>query len=199
VVKLVSFLSFSGLRSPKVSQNPHNALTYTFSRNHIPATGFVIEQRVYAIGVPVRRKILERWTPPGFDLGNHLYSHPDVNTLSVNQIEREISDGESTFGSLLKEKGRKVRTPQFLRFPYNHTGDTKEKHDAIAAFMAEHGYRLAPCTIDNTDYEFNVTYTLALERNDEATATKVRAAYIAYTAAEIDWWIWKQLLSVDEQ
>ena len=65
--------------------------------------------------------------------------------------------------------------------------------------MAEHGYRLAPCTIDNTDYEFNVTYTLALERNDEATATKVRAAYIAYTAAEIDWWIWKQLLSVDEQ
>ena len=167
------------------AEHVNRAILDAFSRNHIPATGFVIEQRVDEIGVPVSRKILERWTRPGFDLGNHLYSHPDVNTLSVDQIEREITDGESTFGPLLKEKGR---TPQFLRFPYNHMGDTKEKHDAIAAFMAEHGYRLAPCTIDNTDYEFNVTYTLALERNDEATAAKVRAAYIAYTAAEIDWY-----------
>jgi len=167
------------------AEHVNNAILDAFSRNHIPATGFVIEQKVQEIGVPVGRKILKRWTQPGFDLGNHLYSHPDVNDLSVEQIEREITDGESTFRPLLKEKGR---TPRFLRFPYNHTGDTREKHDAIAAFMAEQGYRLAPCTIDNTDYEFNATYTLALERNDDATAARVRFAYIAYTAAEIDWY-----------
>ncbi len=167
------------------AEHVNTAILDAFSRNHIPATGFVIEQRVEEIGVPASRKVLEQWTRSGFDLGNHLYSHPDVNTLSVDRIEREIVDGESTFGPLLKEKGR---IPQFLRFPYNHTGDTKEKHDAIAAFMAKHGYRLAPCTIDNTDYEFNITYTLALERKDEAIAAKVKAAYLAYTATEIDWY-----------
>lgn len=169
----------------RTAKHVNKAILHAFHRRHIPATGFVIEQRAEKIGLPASRKILQWWTRPGFDLGNHLYSHPDVNTLSVDQIEREITDGESAIRPLLKEKGR---TPQFLRFPYNHTGDTKNKHDAVAAFMKEHGYRLAPCTIDSTDYEFNAAYTLAQQRNDEKMAAKIRAAYIAYTAAEIDWY-----------
>jgi hypothetical protein len=80
------------------------------------------------------------------------------------------------------------RKPEFLRFPYNHTGDTKEKHDAIAAFMSERGYRLAACTIDNSDYEFNRAYVIALAYHDKKTAAKARADYVAYTAQEIDWY-----------
>lgn len=80
------------------------------------------------------------------------------------------------------------RKPRYFRFPYNHTGDTKEKHDAIAAFLAARGYQLAPCTIDNSDYEFNTTYVLALERHDNKAAARLRADYLSYTAAEIDWY-----------
>jgi hypothetical protein len=41
-----------------------------------------------------------------------------------------------------------ARTPQrlFFRHPMTHTGDTKEKKDAIDAFLAERGYRIAPHT-----------------------------------------------------
>lgn len=169
----------------KRAKQVNKAILGAFNRHHVPATGFVIEQSVEGLGLSVSREILKQWTQPGFDLGNHLYSHPDVNTLSVAQMEGEIMRGESTFAPLLKDRGH---TPEFLRFPYNHTGDTKEKHDAIAALMSAHGYRLAPCTIDNTDYEFNLTYTLAIARQDKPTAAKVRADYIAYTAAEIDWY-----------
>ncbi|MGB0063028.1 MAG: hypothetical protein WBP85_01165, partial [Terracidiphilus sp.] len=58
----------------------------------------------------------------------------------------------------------------------------------IAAFLAARGYRLAPCTIDNSDYEFNATYVLALARHDNETAARLRADYLSYTAAEIDWY-----------
>jgi hypothetical protein len=51
-----------------------------------------------------------------------------------------------------------------------------------------HGDRLAPCTIDNPDYKFNETYVLALARHDGHAAAKVRAEYIAYAGAEIDWY-----------
>jgi peptidoglycan/xylan/chitin deacetylase (PgdA/CDA1 family) len=156
-----------------------------FARNRIPATGFVIGQRAEQLGLPVSRKILTAWIQPGFDLGNHLYSHPDINALSVEQVEEEIIRGEAAFSSLLGSHSRK---PQFLRFPFNHTGDSKQKHDAIAAFLSARGYRLAPCTIDNSDYEFNETYALALARHDRQTAAKLRADYIAYTAQEIDWY-----------
>jgi peptidoglycan/xylan/chitin deacetylase (PgdA/CDA1 family) len=156
-----------------------------FTRHHVPATGFVIEQRVEALGIPAGRKILKQWTRPGYDLGNHLYSHADVNSLSVDQIEQEITRGEATFATLLMNVDRK---PEFLRFPYNHTGDTKEKHDLISGFMSAHGYRLAPCTIDSSDYEFNTAYVLAVLRHDKGTAAKIRGDYIAYTGAEINWY-----------
>lgn len=169
----------------KRAEQVNEVILRAFSRHHVPATGFVVEQGAEVLGLSVSREILKQWTRSGFDLGNHLYSHPDVNTHSVGEIEQEITRGEATFAPVLKSVGR---SPQFLRFPYNHTGDTKEKHDVIAAFMSTHGYRLAPCTIDSTDYEFNVTYALALSLHDEQTATKVRTDYIAYTGAEIDWY-----------
>jgi peptidoglycan/xylan/chitin deacetylase (PgdA/CDA1 family) len=156
-----------------------------FAAQHIPATGFVIERHIQQLGIQPATKILRMWIRPGFDLGNHMYSHPDVNSLSIEQVEEEITQGETTIKLLLESVSRR---PEFLRFPYNHTGDSKEKHDAIAAFMSAHGYRLAPCTIDNTDYEFNQTYVLALARRDWQAATKIRTAYIAYTGAEIDWY-----------
>jgi peptidoglycan/xylan/chitin deacetylase (PgdA/CDA1 family) len=156
-----------------------------FAAQHIPATGFVIEKHIQQLGIQPGTKILRMWIRPGFDLGNHMYSHPDVNSLSIEQVEEEITQGETTIKLLLQSVSR---GPEFLRFPYNHTGDTKEKHDAIAAFMSAHGYRLAPCTIDNTDYEFNQTYVLALTRRDRQAAAKIRTAYIAYTGAEIDWY-----------
>jgi peptidoglycan/xylan/chitin deacetylase (PgdA/CDA1 family) len=169
----------------KSAEQVNGAMIHALTRHHAPATGFVIQQRAEDLGLPVSRKILKQWTRPGFDLGNHLYSHPDVNTLSVDEVELEITRGEGIFAALLRNIGR---NPQFLRFPYNHTGDTRGKHDEIAAFVSARGYRLAPCTIDNSDYEFNVAYTLALSLRDEQTAAKVKADYVAFTAAEIDWY-----------
>jgi peptidoglycan/xylan/chitin deacetylase (PgdA/CDA1 family) len=160
-------------------------ILHAFTRHHIPAIGFVNEKHGEQLGAPTNRKILEQWIRSGFDLGNHFYAHADVDSITVEQAEQEILRGETTIRPLLESASRE---PRYMRFPYNHTGDTKEKHDAIAAFLAAHGYRMAPCTIDNSDYEFNQTYALALARHDMRSAAKVRADYIAYTASEIDWY-----------
>ena len=70
----------------------------------------------------------------------------------------------------------------------NHTGDTKVKHDAIAAFLSQRGYRLATCTIDNSDYLFNRAYVRILANHDDVAARKLRLEYLAYTSAEIDYY-----------
>ena len=119
----------------------NSTLLRAFTRRRIPATGFVIEQTAESLGFEASTNILAEWTKPGFDLGNHLYSHPDGNGLSVEQIEGEIVRGEKTIAPLLAQASRK---PGFLRFPYNHTGDTQEKHDAVAAFIAARGYQWPP-------------------------------------------------------
>ena len=159
-------------------------LLAAFKAGHVPVTGFVIQKRVESLG-PQGIRILRDWTSQGFDLANHTYSHPDINQLSPEEIEDEIVRGESAFGPLMREVGKK---PEFFRFPMNHTGDTQTKHDRIAAFLTGRGYRLAVCTIDNSDYLFNDAYARMLARDDGSAARKLRRAYLAYTRAEIDYY-----------
>ena len=155
------------------------------ARHKAPVTGFVNQLKVEQLGVEQGTAMLKPWTSGSFDLGNHLYAHKDANDLSVEQIEDEIVRGEATIGPLMKEGGKKL---EFLRFPYNHTGDTKEKHDAVAAFIAKRGYRLAPCTIESDDWEFSWAYVKMLAKHDDAGMAKLHTEYLAYTSAEIDYY-----------
>ena len=84
-----------------------------------------------------------------------------MSTPSQQNRSSKDHTGQSTIGPLLESVSRK---PKFLRLLYNHTGDSEQEHDTIAAFLLAHGYRLAPCTIDNTDYKFDETYVLAPAR-----------------------------------
>jgi len=162
----------------------NRAMLAAFRRHHVPVTGFAIQKRVDALG-PDGPRILNQWIQSGLDLANHTYSHPDINTLSVEQIEDEIVKGERTIGPLMDGAGKKL---EFFRFPMNHTGDTRAKHDALAEFLKRRGYRLATCTIDNSDYVYNTAYVRILAKNDHTSAKKLRGEYVAYTAAEIDYY-----------
>jgi peptidoglycan/xylan/chitin deacetylase (PgdA/CDA1 family) len=163
----------------------NHAILASLARHHAPAAAFVIEQRVEQIGLAPGRAILREWMDQGHELGNHTYSHPDLNTLSVEQFRSEVIRGEASIGAVLHERGEH---PRYLRFPYNHSGDTREKHDAVAAFLAGRGYTVATCTIDNMDYEFERAYSAALARGDGDAARKLEAAYLRYTADEIDYY-----------
>ncbi len=160
-------------------------LLAAFKRHNVPVTGFVIQKRVEDIGSAKGTAILKEWIRQGLDLGNHTYSHPNINLLSVEQIEEEILRGEAAFAPLMKEAGKK---PLLFRFPYNPTGNTKAKHDAIATFLSRRGYKLATCTIDTSDYLFNNAYLLMLAKGDDASAEKLRRGYLAYSATEIDYY-----------
>jgi peptidoglycan/xylan/chitin deacetylase (PgdA/CDA1 family) len=164
----------------------NHKLLMTLARHHVPVIGFVIEKSVEELGIASGTEILSEWTGRGFDLGNHSYGHPDFNELTIEQFEDQVTRGEATFAQLMKAVRRK---PEFFRFPFNHTGDTKEKHDAVAAFLAQHGYRLAPCTIETSDWMFNIAYGRMLARHDEASAARLRADYLAFTGAQIDYFI----------
>ena len=73
-----------------MAQQVNRDLLEVLKRHRVPATGFVNEQTVTVLGI-AGPEILTQWVLQGFDLGNHTYSHPDINALSVPQIEDEYS------------------------------------------------------------------------------------------------------------
>lgn len=172
-----------GADQPSAQSIQHaNARILAALRAHkAPAIGFVVESKVRSVG-PLAQTILKDWTGPRLTLGNHTFSHADTNTLDIAGIKREIVDGEKTTKRALKAAGKKLR---FLRFPYNHTGDTPEKQKAIAALAAKLGYTIAASTIDTSDYVFDRAYERALTENDTETAHRIRTAYLMHTQQQI--------------
>jgi len=178
-------LPAQGTVDPVEARSINISILNSVNRHHVPAIGFVIGQRAQEMRDGQGKELLQEWVNRHYDLGNHTFSHIISDDLTVEQFEHEILAGEATIKPVLASVGK---TPRYFRFPENHTGDTKEKHDAIAAFLAQHGYRLAVCTIDNEDFNFNRAYLKMIASKDEASAVKLRADYLAYTSTEIDYY-----------
>jgi peptidoglycan/xylan/chitin deacetylase (PgdA/CDA1 family) len=144
-----------------------------------PAIGFVNERQLQVTGeVDARIALLQQWLDAGMTLGNHTYSHPDLNALSVEQYQDDIVRGDTVLRRLLHPK-----QPLYFRHPMTHTGDTLAKKEAIDAFLASRGYKITPHTIENSDFIYNVPYVRALRSNDRAMQKKLRDSYLDFTLA----------------
>lgn len=163
----------------------NEAILKALRKDHAPAIAFINEKRVVEDGnTKENSDILREWTRHGNELGNHTYSHGDLDKLSVEAFEKEIVDGEASVRLLMNEKGKGLR---YFRFPFNHTGETAEKHDAIAVFLKQHGYELATCTIENEDWIFAHAYELMLKRKYKDSAQRLRGEYLALTRKRIEY------------
>lgn len=149
-----------------------------------PSVGFVNEGKLHVPGeLKARTALLKQWADAGMLLGNHTYSHPDFNTQTVRQFQDEIIKGEVVTRQLMKAK---QPYQLYFRHPMTHTGDTKEKKEAIEKFLAERGYKVTPHTIENSDFIFNTAYVRAKQKKDEALMKKLREAYLEFNFAATD-------------
>ena len=153
----------------------------TLKKHKAPAVGFVNERMLeVADQREARTELLRQWVKSGMILGNHTYSHPDFNRLTVEQFQEEIVKGEVVTRQLMQS-----RQPYqlYFRHPMTHTGDTREKKEAIEKFLTARGYKITPHTIENSDFVFNVGYVQALQKGDEALAKRLREEYLNFTIA----------------
>jgi peptidoglycan/xylan/chitin deacetylase (PgdA/CDA1 family) len=164
-----------------VAADVNQRILAVLKRHRAPATGFVNEGHIRALG-PGAERLLDGWNQGDFELANHGMSHADANTLDLPAIEREIVEGEATIGPLVRSAGRKLR---FFRFPFNHLGETAEKQAGVLALLKKHGYQLAASTIDTSDYVFDKAFTKAVHAQDNAMQNKIKQAFLDHTETQI--------------
>lgn len=149
-----------------------------FRRHGVPAIGFVNEIRLSPPEeAEARVEVLAGWLTAGLELGNHTYSHPDLNSTPLAEYEQDVLRGERVTRPLVESRGGTFR---YFRLPFTHSGPTAKKKAAFARFLEEHGYLNAPFTIENVDYAFNVVLADAKRRGDAPLAAQVREAYLAH-------------------
>ena len=142
-----------------------------FREQRIPVTGFVNEGRPVEFGPEGLREVLELWLDAGAELGNHSYSHLNINNVPLAGYTADITRGEPVVRAALAARGRELR---YFRHPFLFTGPTPEIKAGMQAFLDAEGYIVAPVTLDNADYMFAALYTEPEYRE------RVREAYVPY-------------------
>jgi peptidoglycan/xylan/chitin deacetylase (PgdA/CDA1 family) len=149
-----------------------------------PTYGFINGQGVD--GIAGEKAVLQAWRVAGQPLGNHTWSHPDLDTLTAAQFEENIARNEPMLTRLMGEPdGGPDSNPDggndwhWFRYPYLHEGDTLAKRQAVRAWLGGHGYRVAEVNMDFGDYLWNDPYARCVARHDEAAIGRLHDSYLA--------------------
>lgn len=158
----------------------------TLKAHHVPVVAFVNEKKMMVNDqLDLRVGLLELWLDGGVELGNHTYSHPNLNKTPLAEFEDEVIKGEVITQRLVKERGKDER---YFRHPFLMTGDTLEHKHEFEAFLKSRGYIVAPVTLENLDWAFNAAYREALKEGSNDTAQKVLDAYLVQMDIELDYY-----------
>ncbi|MBA2655959.1 MAG: polysaccharide deacetylase family protein [Tatlockia sp.] len=156
-----------------------NKLIEALTTNKVPATGFVIAGAI-ANG---QWSFLEQFKNAGFAVGNHTYSHYNLNQMNAEKYIADLDKADKILTPLLTE-------PKYFRYPYLAEGNklTKPK---VLNYLNEKHYVIAPVTIDSKDFRFNEQLYHVPYRQREAYVDKLKARYLAY--------IWDQTLRAEQR
>lgn len=144
---------------------------------HAPPTyGFVNGQRVE--DHPTTVAVLAAWRNAGFPLGNHTWSHMNLDQVSLQNFESDIEKDEPLLQ--LQMKGADW---YWFRFPYLAEGNTIQKKNGIRVYLAQHGYKIAGVTMSFDDYNWNEPYARCSEKHD---AVKIHWLEVSYLRAAED-------------
>jgi peptidoglycan/xylan/chitin deacetylase (PgdA/CDA1 family) len=154
-----------------------------FRAHRVRAIGFVNESGLEpAPEKESRLALLRQWLDAGHDLGNHTYSHLGLQTTSLDAYETDVLKGETETRRLLALRGKR---PRYFRHPFTQTGPTVETRRAFEAFLAEHGYAVAPFSVETSDYVFEALRRDAAARRDADAVSRLRTAYLDHSAAVV--------------
>lgn len=154
----------------------------------IPTIGFVNESQLYdqdGQRIDSRIDLLQLWLAAGFDLGNHSYSHPDLHRVPLDEFKADVLRGETITRELLAEFGK---SPEYFRHPYLHTGTSLETKSDLEKFLDAVGYRVAPVSIDNSEWIFARAYVIALRNGDKELAARIGGDYVEYMLAMVGYY-----------
>jgi len=145
----------------------------------VPATGFVIAGAIER----GQWHFLEQFRHAGFKLGNHTYSHYNLNKMGAEEYIADIDRADKILASIISE-------PKYFRYPYLAEGDSISK-EKVENYLSHHHYTIAPVTIDSRDYDFNALIYKIPFHLREYYIKGLKPFYLIY--------VWRQTLQAEKR
>lgn len=137
-----------------------------------PAMGFI-----NAAGLeenPEDRAVLEVWRAAGHPLGNHGWSHANLDTIGAESFEEELVRNQSVLEALAGDTDW-----HWFRYPFLAEGQDRAVRRAARQALREHGYKVASVTLDFSDWAFNEPYARCRTNGDVGGVERLEFLYLA--------------------
>lgn len=145
-----------------------------------PAIGFI--NGVQLTNEPASAPVLDKWRAAGLTLGNHGWSHANLDQLSDAQFLSELEKNEP----ILKAKAGATDWHWF-RYPFlAEAAANPERRARIRKLLAERGYKVATVTMDFSDWAYNNAYARCVAKGDADAILKMEHAWLGNASVQAD-------------
>lgn len=148
-------------------------------KQQVPATGFVIAGSIEK----GQWELLETFHDNGFTIGNHTYSHANLNKTGAEKYIDDIKKADEVLTPLMDKN-------KYFRYPYLAEGKGQSKQ-AVQEYLASLNYNIAPVTIDTKDFKFNEQLLSINWRSRASHVNRIKNIYLNY--------IWQQTLKAEKR
>jgi peptidoglycan/xylan/chitin deacetylase (PgdA/CDA1 family) len=179
---------------PALSAEPHPEIAFTFDdpktaqlagmnwkeiNEHILATlaKRKLQAMLFVCGMRVDseegRALVTAWDRRGHLIGNHSYSHRNIDDTSLEQFAADVLKNEPLIASYR-------HFTRSFRFPFFKEGNTAEKRDGMRVFLAAHRYRIGRATVDASDWAISARLEKRAKDDPAADFTGYRDFFLEH-------------------
>ena len=149
---------------------------------HVPPIyGFVNGVRIEEH--PGDEAVLKAWREAGNRLGNHGWSHMNLNQRPLEEVQPDVTRNEAVLKRWMDDNDW-----HWFRYPYLAEGDTAAKKGDFRVFLSQHGYKIAAVTMSFGDHLWNEPYARCKAKANTAAITSLEDSYLAAADKSADYY-----------
>ena len=163
---------------PSTSLEHTQTMTQAFHDHGVRGVyGFINGKRALnSVVADFSNAVLQHWVNSGHFLGNHTYSHSDLNSTDVAQFEQD-NDANEPWLNFYSSNGQEFNF-KYFRFPFLREGNTLKKRNAVREVLAKRGYSIAQVTVDFGDYLWSAPYKRCLKKKEIKSLEWLKKSYV---------------------
>src|SRR5262245_10545368 len=156
----------------QTAKERNRAILSTLNKYSIKAALFVVGRNLER---DEGKQLLTEWDKAGHLIGNHTYSHQNLNSpsMTVEEYTNDILRAEKVLSEF-------KHFQKYFRFPALREGNTAAKRDGVRDFLAKAKYRVGHVTIDTDDWVITSRLTDRVKTDPSANLKAYRDFYLAH-------------------